>query len=216
VLTLLEEVALLTIDPRTGGLRGDQLYSIPYALAGAVLFDLALAGRIDTDTEAITVVGTGETGQRVQDELLAELVKQGGPLDVRRWVEQTFLLHKDLEERALEQLVDRGLVRMETSRRLWVIEIQRFPMVDGRPYQLVRDRLCDAILGDAVPPTRDIMLVSLASACGLLGAVLTPEQMAVRRDRIDALSSVETIARNVSNAIASLYSDMARGLTGAM
>ena len=31
----------------------------------------------------------------------------------------------------------------------------------------------DAVLTDAIPPARDMMLVSLADACGLLGRVLT-------------------------------------------
>jgi hypothetical protein len=216
VLTLLEEVALLAVDPKTGELRGDQSYSVPYALSGAVLFDLALAGRIDTDTDMITVVNATPTGQPIQDEMLAGLAAESGPSTVRRWVEETFLLRKDLEERALKQLIDRGLIRLETSRRLWVIEVHRFPLVDGLPQEVVVDRLRDAILGDAIPPTRDIMLVSLASACGLLGAVLTSEQLAARRDRIEALSTLETIARNVSQAIAMLYADMARGLTGAV
>src|SRR4029079_9044435 len=56
MLTLLEEVVLLTVDPATGRLRGDRQFSVPYALAGAVLFDLALANRIDTDVDAISVV----------------------------------------------------------------------------------------------------------------------------------------------------------------
>lgn len=216
MLTLVEEVALLTVDPKSGALRGDQVCSVPYALAGAVLFDLALAGRIDTDTEAITVLSSAPTGHSIQDELLADLAAQPGPIDVRRWVEQIFVSRKDLEERALAQLIDRGLITLETTRRLWVIEVHRFPLVDGRPQQLVQDRLRDAILGDAIPPTRDIMLVSLASACGLLGSVLTPEQVSARTDRIEALSTLETIARNVSRAIATLYADMARGLTGAV
>ena len=84
MLTLLEEVALLAVDPATGALRGDQAYSVPYALSGAVLFDLALAGRIDTDTDLITVVNTTPTGQPIQDEMLAGLAAEPGPVSVRR------------------------------------------------------------------------------------------------------------------------------------
>jgi golgi phosphoprotein 3 len=215
VLTLLEEVVLLAIDPRSGSLRGDQQYSIPYALAGAVLFDLALAGRIDTDVDAIEVVNPAPTGSPVQDEILADLASRHEPMSVRGWVEQTFRERTDLEGRALDQLAARGLIRLETVRRLWVIEVQRFPLVDGKPQQLVKDRLAQAILTDGIPPTRDIMLVSLAAACGLLSLVLTPEQQEARTERIETLSALETISRNVGSAIAGLYSDMVRGVGGA-
>jgi hypothetical protein len=214
VLTLLEEVVLLTIDPRTGCLRGDQQFSVPYALTGAALFDLALAGRVDTDVDSIQVIDRTLTGNRLQDELLAELAARADTMSVREWVEQTFRLHRDLEDRALAQLVDRGLVREEKSRRLWVIEVQRFPLVDGKPQQLAKERLAQAILGDGIPATRDIMLVSLVAACGLLNLVLTPAQQDTRAHRIEALSTLETISRNVSGAIAGLYEDMARGVSG--
>ncbi|HUR32941.1 MAG TPA: GPP34 family phosphoprotein [Vicinamibacterales bacterium] len=215
MLTLLEEVVLLTIDPATGRLRGDRQSSVPYGLVGALLFDLALAGRIDTDVDSISVLNDTPTGNHIQDELLADLSGDGAPVSVRGCVEQTFRLRSDLEARALAQLVERGIIRHETSRRLWVIDVHRFPLVDGKPQQFVKDRLAHAILSDDIPPARDIMLVSLANACGLLTGVVTDEQRANRAQRIQALSNLETIARNVSHAVAGLYGDLARGVSGA-
>ena len=46
-------------------------------------------------------------------------------------------------------------------------------MVDNRPQQHVKLRLAQAILTDEIPDTRDIMLVSIAEPCGLLGYVLS-------------------------------------------
>ncbi len=214
MLTLLEEVVLLTIDPRSGCLRGDQQFSVPYALTGAALFDLAIAGRIDTDVDSIHVLDRTPTGNQLQDRLLAELAAGADATSVRAWVEQTFRLHKDLEDRALAQLAEHGLIRQEHTRRLWVIEVLRFPLVDGKPQQLVKERLAQAILNDGIPATRDIMLVSLVAACGLLSLVLTPAQQEARAQRIETLSTLETISRNVSSAIGGLYEEMARGVSG--
>ena len=213
MLTLLEEIVLLTIDPRTGCLRGDHQFSVPYALSGAALFDLALAGRVDTDLDSIQVIDSTPTGNALQDELLGELAA-GATMSVRGWVEQTFRVHKDLEDRALAQLVDRGLIKLEKTRRLWVIEVQRFPLVDGKPQQLAKERLFHAILGDGIPPTHDIMLVSLAASCGLLNIVISEEEQEARAQRIETLSNLETISRNVGSAISGLYEDMARGMSG--
>lgn len=210
MLTLLEEVVLLTIDPKSGRLRGGSHYSVRYALAGAVLFDLALAGRIDTDTATIAVTSKVPTGDPIQDRLLAYLANHDGPCAVRDCVEHVFREREDLEGEALARLVERGIIRHETIKRLWVIDRNRFPLVDGAPQQLVSARLAKAVLGDEIPDIRDIMLVSLASACGLLGVVLATGQIDARADWIRTLSTIETISRNVGAAITALIEDLAR------
>ena len=52
MLTMLEEVVLLAVDEKGGCLRSAREFSTAYALVGAVFFDLALARKIDTCTEA--------------------------------------------------------------------------------------------------------------------------------------------------------------------
>ena len=63
MLTMLEEVVLLAVDERTGNLRSAREYGTAYALAGAVFFDLALARKIDTDTDCIEIIDTTPTGK---------------------------------------------------------------------------------------------------------------------------------------------------------
>ena len=60
-----------------------------------------------------------------------------------------------------------GFLRHDKPRRRWIIDVARFPLVDDRPQQDVTRRLEEAILKDGIPATRDIMLVSIAEACGL-------------------------------------------------
>jgi hypothetical protein len=187
---------------------------VPYALAGAVLFDLAIAGRIDTDATSIRVTSHAPTGNAIQDRVLAELSKQPGPRSVRDFVEEVFRQRTDLEGEALRQLTERGIIRHEKTKLLWVIDRERFPLVEGKPQQLVTARLAQAILGDEIPDMRDIMLVSLAHACGLLGVVLAPAQLEARADWIEKLSRIETISRSVGEAITTLMRDLARGTMG--
>ena len=212
MLTLLEEVVLLTIDPKTGGLRGGSEFSVRYGLVGAVLFDLALARRIDTDVETIAVIDPTPTGHAIQDDLLARLANGRAPLNIRQCVEDLFLQSQDLERHVLDQLQSRGIIRHQTDKLLWVIDRHRFPLVDGTPQRLVTVRVAQAILEDTIPETRDIMLVSLAAACGLLGVVLAEGQIEARADWIRTLSGIESISRNVGTAIASLVADLAGGL----
>jgi Golgi phosphoprotein 3 len=216
MLTLLEEVVLLTINPQTGCLEGGDKFSVRYALAGAILFDLALDRRIDTDVDSITVIDSTPTGNPIQDELLSSIARMTGPLRVRDCVEQVFYEGRDLEGEALGQLAEKGIIRRETTRLLWVIDRERLRIMDGAMRQHTAARLAQTVLQDEIPDVRDIMLVSLASACGLLTLVLAPKQIEMRADWIQTLCKIETISRNVSTAIRSLLDSFARGTTGLM
>ena len=178
-------------------------FGTAYALIGAVLFDLALARKIDTDTEAVHVIDATPTGQPAIDRVLIEMAGRTD-LTVRGWIEELFLRRRDLEGEALGSLIARGVLRHERSNRLWVIDMEKFPVVDNRHQQHVKLRLAHAILTDDIPDTRDIMLVSIAEQCGLLEYILSPSELANRRQRIQVLSNLETISRKVTAAILNL------------
>lgn len=213
MLTMLEEVVLLAVDEKSGGLRSSREFGTAYALVGAVFFDLALAGKIDTDTDAIHIIDTTPTGHRALDSVLAHMARRTNLTTVREWIEEIFHGRDDLEGEALRSLIARGILRHEKSKLLWIIDVERFPMVNNRPQMDVRKRLAQAILKDQIPDTRDIMLVSIAEPCGLLSYVLDDAQLARRQERIRMLSNLETISRKVIAAIVGLDSTLRKAAT---
>lgn len=204
MLTLLEEVVLLAVDESTGELNSARECWTEYALAAAVLFDLALAGKIDTDIEEISITGGADTGNPVLDRILASIAAQPNLTGVEQWIEELVRRRDDLEGEALRSLTERGILRNERTKRLWIIDVERFPLVKVQEQQFVKRRLERAILTDEIPETRDIMLVTLAEACGLLGRVAGAEDLERRKDRIRTLCNLETIGRKVAAAIGSL------------
>lgn len=204
MLTMLEEVVLLAVDEQTGHLRSTREFGTAYALVGALFFDLALARKIDTDTETISIVDQTPTGNATLDRVLAGMTGRPQLTTVRDWIEEIFLRRDDLEGEALASLIEQGILRHEKTRRLWIIDVERFPIVNNRPQRYVKSRLANAILTDDIPDSRDIMLVSIAEQCGLLGYVLSDTQLNSRTERIQTLCNLETISRKVSDAIAGL------------
>ena len=213
MLSMLEEVVLLAVDEATGSLRSTREFGTAYALVGAVFFDLALARRIDTDTESVHIIDTRATGNATLDRVLAHMAARPDLKTVRAWIEHIFLQRDDLEGEALASLIAQGILRHEKSRRLWIIDVERFPLIDNKPQQDVRVRLANAIATDQIPETRDIMLVSIAEPCGLLGYVLSERVLALRRPRIQMLCTLETISRTVTDAILGLESTLRRSMT---
>lgn len=213
MLTMLEEVVLLAVDESTGGLASTREFGTAYALVGAVFFDLALAGKIDTDTETIHILDRSPTGDAALDRALKAMAENPRISTVRQWIEEMFQRRQDLEGHALRSLIGQGILRHEKSKLLWFIDVERFPVVNNRPQRHVKLRLSEAILGDTIPDTRDIMLVSIAEACGLLGFVLSQAQLAARRQRVQTLCGLETISRKVTAAIAELDTSARHAMT---
>jgi golgi phosphoprotein 3 len=204
MLTMLEEIVLLAVDEKTGCLRSVREYATAYALVGAVFFDLALAHKIDTDTETIHIIDTTPTGNATLDRVLADMARRTHLKTVEDWIEQLFYGRADLEGEALKSLIERGILRHQKSKLMWIIDVESYPMVNNKPQKFVTDRLASAILGDEIPDTRDIMLVSIAAPCGLLSYVLVEDALERRRRRIELLCHLETISRKVNAAIMSL------------
>jgi Golgi phosphoprotein 3 len=213
MLTMLEEVVLLAVDEKSGCLRSTREFATAYALVGAVFFDLALARKIDTCTEEVHIIDRGSTGNATLDRVLAHMASRPDLKTVRSWIEEIFQRRDDLEGAALESLIAQGILRHEKSKLLWVIDVERFPLADNEPQQDVRVRLSRAILSDAIPQTRDIMLVSIAEPCGLLGYVLSESALALRWPRIQMLCNLETISRKVTEAIFELDGTLRQAMT---
>jgi golgi phosphoprotein 3 len=201
MLSMLEEVVLLAVDTNTGKMRASYNFGSGYALAGALFFDLALGKKIDTDVKEVHVINTLPEGNPAVDMVLDAIVKNPQSKTVKSWIEYLAGQHEVLENAALQMLIEKGILKHEKSKLLWMIDVERFPVVDDKPQQHVKVRLAQAILDDTIPRTRDIMLVSIAEASGLLNLVLSDEELRKRQERINALCGFETISRTVAEAI---------------
>ncbi|HEV2444981.1 MAG TPA: GPP34 family phosphoprotein, partial [Candidatus Sulfopaludibacter sp.] len=171
------------------------------------------ARKIDTGTETIHIVDATPTGNRTLDRVMAEMARRPDLKTVRQWIEEIFQHRRDWEGEALASLIASGILRHEKSKLLWVIDVERFPLVDGRHQRHVQERLRHAILNDEIPDTRDIILLSLAEPCGLLPYILNHRELEARKERIRMLSSLETISRKVTAAIVSLDATMRAAMT---
>src|SRR5215475_13278971 len=108
MLSMLQEVVLLAVDEKTGGLRSTREFSTAYALVGAVFFDLALARKIDTGTEEIQIIDQTPTGNATLDRVLAHMATRPDLKTVTAWIEEIFHKRDDLEGEALQSLIAQG------------------------------------------------------------------------------------------------------------
>ncbi|MGG5810442.1 GOLPH3/VPS74 family protein [Falsiroseomonas sp. CW058] len=210
-LTMPEEIMLLLLDDETGKPVGLPGPAGDLALAGAVLMELALAARIDTDLDSLAVVETRPLGDPLLDEVLSRLAAPGAPRTSRRWIQEIAKGAAALRGQVTDRLVARGVLRRVEDRFLWVFPERRYPKAEGgAETEAVRARLRGVLLHDDIPDPRDALLIGLARATGLVPLLLSAEEAARVAARVEQVAMLEELSRSLSAATRDVYAALLR------
>jgi golgi phosphoprotein 3 len=199
-----EEILLLQLDDTHGRFIDLPLSAADVVLAGAALMELALDNRVDSDLEHLILVDRTPTGDDILDDVLDRLGQAGAGLSVAAALELITANAEKYQQRALKRLVAKGILREEDGRFLWVFHTRRYPVVDDREQREVKARLHQILLTDEIPDPRDVVLICLIDACGLLDLVLRPDEIARTKIRVDQLSRLDLIGQAVTKAVAEI------------
>ena len=204
MLGFVEEIVLLQLDDSQGKFVNLPLSAADVVLAGAALMELAIDNRIDSDLEHLILVDTTPTGDDILDDVLRQLVEAGTELGAGAVLERISVNGEKYQEMALKRLLAKGILREENGRFLWVFHTRRYPVVDDSEQREVRARLRQLVLTDEIPDPRDVVLICLIDACGLLGLVLSPDEIAATTTRVEQLSRLDLIGQAVTKAVAEI------------
>ena len=197
-----EELMLLMLDDENGKFARVPDRLLRYALAGGVLMDLALEDRIDTDLEKLILVNPEPLEDSLLDPTLADISQATETHDARFWVERTARLSAEaIRHKALNRLVDRGILECRDDRFLWVFQARRYPAIDGTAEREVKLRIMEILFSDQVPLPRDVVIIGLVHACDLFRQILSDRELANVAARIDEVRQLDLIGRAVSQAI---------------
>ncbi len=207
-LTLPDELVLIAYDD--GGKRaGGQL---DLAVAGAVLVELALAQRVNTDHKHLTVVDAAPTGDALLDQALARMAGDR-PRSAKDWVTR---LQKGTREQVLDRLVTAGLLRRQTNRVLGIFPVTRFPdAAPGSslsPEHELRRRLEAVVLHGQQPTDRTAALIALLHAGGLRAAAFPDAPRRQTERRMKEVSEGSWAGEAVRKAV----QEVQAGMTAAM
>ncbi|RRR99572.1 GPP34 family phosphoprotein [Glycomyces terrestris] len=146
-------------------------------LAGAVLYELALAGRIDEDGRKVRVLDPSPTGDPVVDGRLTALAADK-PRSPRAAVERTA---KGLKQVVLDDLTARGVLRRERGKVMGLFPVNRYLPQHPEALADARTRLASAARTGRAFDDRTKALLALV--CGVrLEKVVFPDRK-TRPDR---------------------------------
>jgi hypothetical protein len=204
-----EELLLLALDDVTGRrLVGTD--RLDPALGGALVAELALAGRIGLtrDEEGwrrrgrLVVERNRPTDDPELDRALQAVVAAEGrklrdllgPLGSRR-------ITKGLRDRLAERLVAAGVLERVESTVLAVFPRTSWPAVSSAPEDEVRRRLEGALVHGTTATERTVVLVALLRFVNLLPKVLPDQDRRSVRRRAKQLTESSGVARAVQRAL---------------
>ena len=204
MLRFADELLFLLIDDKRGDLIPISEWSLACALAGALLMDLALEGRIDTDPDHLLLLDAAPLGDDLLDPVLEEIAQAEASQHARFWVEHVAKRGDDLRDKTLARLTAQGILEAEAggffSFLPSVSRTRRYP-ADQSMREDVQLRIMRTLFSNDVPDPNDIVIIGLADACGVFERLLPPAELKVAQERIALIGRMDLIGRAVTEVI---------------
>ena len=105
-LTLPEDLVLLLLNEENGYFHQVPGWDLNCAVTGAVLAELSIQNRIDTDLDSLFLVDATSTGHPALDPILEEIAKESAQHNTQYWIERLAHLAESVIDTTLDRLVD--------------------------------------------------------------------------------------------------------------
>ncbi len=201
-LFLYEEIMLLALRDEEGTITtgfSEQL------VAGAILAELLLDQRISVDgtrKQLVDIRNTQRTGDPIIDEFLGRMAVSKRRASLKNWV--SFLARtKNLRHKVARQLCDRGILRADEDKVLFLFTRQVYPEIDPLPEKQIIDRLRAAIFThcEQIDP-RTVALIGLANGADLLSQTFGRKEIKNHRQRISQIVNGDLTGKATQEVIA--------------
>ena len=125
------------------------------------------------------------TGDDLLDPILADIVN-GGDHNVHYWLTHAAVRAWKIQDKALARLVSRDILDQRGDDYHWSSGLAGAPASGAGPGSMpsltarpgrVKVRILAELFDGDIPDPRDVMIISLADACGLFPKLLTPQQL---------------------------------------
>lgn len=164
-----EQLMLLALRDEKGTLES-KASMCSFALGGAILAELSVAGRIRVapgEKPLVDLVDRSPLGEPVLDECLQKVATAKRRAKAVTWV-QRFANVKRLRHRVAEGLCRQGILRDSEDKVLLFFTRKLYPTIDSKPERRLVEQLGKAVFSDSPPDPQTATVAALANAAGLL------------------------------------------------
>jgi golgi phosphoprotein 3 len=199
MLAIAEDLLILTLPDHTGRSRGTPM-NLSFALAGAVLIELMIRGRLRNDEKKrLLVVDAAPTDDEILDEALARMTKAKRLKRAQDWVAAFSTGLHQLKPRLMKRLVARGVARMEHRHFMGLFPYDYYFTFDPAPYIRIQARLSETLLMGKPPEPQTSLLISLLYACQFISAHFPKGERKKARAKAAEIAKGDIIAKAVAD-----------------
>ncbi len=204
-LTLTEELILMLLNEESGYFHQVPGWDLNCAVVGAVLAELSLRSRIDTDPESLFVIDETETGMPTLDPILREIAAEPVRRTTQYWIERLAPRAESIIDWTLDRLVELKVLEHHDgefwtlSRETWQSAMFGTPS-EETAVQFVRTRIGNAIFNNEIPDPRDVIIVCLINTCDVFRFMFQLDDEA--EERIRFICQMDLIGRSIAEAVA--------------
>ena len=208
-LSLPEELILMLLNEETGYFHQVHGWELNCAVVGAVLAELSLLSRIDTDLESLLLVDDTETGNPALDPILKEIADEPVQHNAQFWIERLAVQAETVIDLTLERLVELGLLNHHDGDFWTLAPVNRHANRHGdfqedTAGQFIKSRIKEFIFSTAIPYPRDIIIICLVDTCDVFRFIFELDDEA--EERIKFICRMDLIGRSIADAVANTTS----------
>ncbi len=195
LLTLSEELFLLTMNEKRNSIAISSVQALPIALSGAIFVELIQCNKIQIDgNNRVNLVDGATTDNKNADHFLDKIAAAKKPKKLEYWIEAFSLKSKKLHKEIISSLIAKKILKERKGKLLWVIPFLDYSQADASA-KFWRKRHLRAIIlaGEKIDP-QSAALLSLLNACSLIDHVFTKDEIKFAAKRGDELLRDQSLA----------------------
>ena len=203
-LSLPEELILMLLNEETGYFHQVPGWDLNCAVIGAVLAELSLISRIDTDRDSLILLDQTEVGDPVLDPILKTIAEETSQRDAQYWIERLAPRAESIIELTLDRLVNLNILEHHDG-EFWTLSrtVGRGDLNldddDGTATEFVASRIRRVLFNDVIPYPREVIIIGLLNTCDVLRFIFQLDDEV--EARIQAISKIDLIGRAITNAV---------------
>lgn len=198
---LAEDLLFLAYDPRIGRPMVDSA-RLSCGLAGAILADLALSGRVDLDGDRLRPGGSSPSGDSVLDGVAEQIAVESRTRKIKWWVQK--LQSDRLRRSMLTRATERGILDHERGRMLGIFPTDNYRPVRWDQREQLRDDLHAVLTGGRAPDPRSVALLALTGAVRVESRLFPDLSRGVRKQMMKEILVNDRIGVAVRKVIQSI------------
>ena len=203
-LTLTQEFILMLLNEETGYFHQVPGWNLNCTVVGAVLGELSLQSRIDTDMESLFLVDRTETGNSTLDFILEEVASEPVQHNTQYWIEKLAPRSESIIDSVLDRMVDQKILEHHEgdfwtlAPSVWHAD-QSSDSQEGTAGQFIKTRISKAIFLNEIPDPRDIIVICLLNTCDVMRFIFQLDEEA--EERVEFICKMDLIGRAIAAAV---------------